>query len=74
MLERKNGIIGKLIREYTFKNGEVEYPEPQEWVIENKNFYKGRYIINEADCNFDGIVKHSKNIIDLIEVRRCNKL
>jgi hypothetical protein len=57
------GHIGKIIKEYTFKNGEVVYPEPQEWVLDNK------YVLNEAGMYQMGeqIVKHSPNIIDLIE-------
>ena len=57
------GHIGKIIKEYTFKNGEVVYPEPQEWVLDNK------YVLNEAGMYQMGeqIVKHSPNILDLIE-------
>ena len=58
------GHIGKVIKEYTFENGEVVYPEPQEWVLDNK------YVLNEAEMYQMGeqIIRHSKAIIDLIEV------
>ena len=61
----EKGFIGKLKRQYTFKNGAVSYLEPQEWVLDinNKN-----YVAYEAD--YESILKHSFNIIDLIEVRR----
>ena len=61
------GIIGILKEQFTFGNG-VNYPEPQEWVLDvNGN----EYIANEA--NYENIIKHSKNIIDLIEERRLCK-
>lgn len=58
----ENGIIGKLVDEYTFKNRRVCYPEPQEWVLEINN--------NEVSImeSIDNIIKSSKDIIDLIEV------
>lgn len=58
------GNIGKIIKEYTHKKGNVEYPEPQEWVLDNG------YSLNEAlmfESN-EEIVKCSKDLIDLIEV------
>ena len=59
----KKGIIGILLKQYTHKNGGVTYPEPQEWVLDVNG---EKYVANEADYEY--IVKHSKNIIDLIEI------
>jgi preprotein translocase subunit YajC len=58
------GHIGKIIKEYTFKNGGVVYPEPQELVLDNK------YVLNEAGMYQMGeqIVKHSKDIKDLLQI------
>lgn len=69
----RKGIVGRLRGQYTYKNGGVEYPEPQEWVIDRFNNKKNYYVTNEADVDFDEIIKHSKNIIDLIEERRLCK-
>ena len=57
------GNIGKIEKEYTFENGLVCYPEPQEWVLDNG------YILNEAlmYSNKENITKASDNILDLIQ-------
>lgn len=57
----RRGIIGVLIEEFTHSNGRIEYPLPQEWILQTS---RGRYVVSE-DC--DEIQKHSENIIDLIE-------
>ena len=62
----RKGIIGRLRGQYIYGHG-VEYPEPQEWVIDRFNNKKNYYVTNEADADFDEIVNHSKNILDLIE-------
>lgn len=59
----RKGIIGILKQQFTFGHG-VNYPEPQEWVIDVKG---KKYVTIECDVDFDNIVKHSPNIIDLIE-------
>ena len=65
----RKGIIGILKQQFTFGHG-VNYPEPQEWVIDVKG---KKYVTTECDVDFDNIVKHSPNIIDLIEERRLCK-
>ena len=62
----RKGIIGRLRGQYIYGHG-VEYPEPQEWVIDRFNNKKNYYVTNEADVDFDEIINHSKNILDLIE-------
>ena len=59
----RKGIIGILKQQFTFGHG-VNYPEPQEWVIDVKG---KEYVTTECDVDFDNIVKHSPNLIDLIE-------
>lgn len=63
----RKGIIGKLRGSY-LHGINIEYPQPQEWIIDRFNNRKNYYVITECDVDFDDIVKHSKNIIDLIEV------
>lgn len=50
------GVIGKLISET------LSYPEPSEWILKANN---NKIVI--VECN-DYPVKHSKQLIDLIEV------
>ena len=50
------GVIGKLISEI------LSYPEPSEWILKANN---NKIVI--VECN-DYPVKHSKQLIDLIEV------
>lgn len=49
----EKGIIGILEKQYTYINGLVEYPEPQEWVIKTS---RGMYVVYEANMN-DNIAK-----------------
>ena len=58
----EKGIIGKLVEEYTFNNGKVIYPEPQEWVLD----INGNEIAITEDL--DILIKSSPNIKDLLEV------
>ena len=62
-MRTEKGIIGKLKQQYTFGHG-VTYPEPQEWILDVNGT---EYVANEA--NYKTIVKHSKQLIDLIEQR-----
>lgn len=50
------GVIGKLISET------LSYPEPSEWILKANN---NKIVI--VECN-DYPVKHSKQLIDLIEI------
>ena len=50
------GVIGKLISET------LSYPEPSEWILKANN---NKIVI--VECN-DYPVKHSKQLIDLVEV------
>ena len=50
------GVIGELISET------LSYPEPSEWILKGNN---NKIVI--VECN-DYPVKHSKQLIDLIEV------
>ena len=59
----RKGIIGILKQQIIFGHG-VNYPEPQEWVIDVNG---KQYVTTECDVDFDNIVKHSPNLIDLIE-------
>ena len=59
----RKGIIGILKQQFTFGHG-VNYPEPQEWVIDVKG---KKYVTTECDVDFDNIVKHSPDLTDLIE-------
>ena len=59
----RKGIIGILKQQFTFGHG-VNYPEPQEWVIDVKG---KKYVTTECDVDFDNIIKHSPNLIDLIQ-------
>lgn len=59
----RKGIIGILKQQFIFGHG-VNYPEPQEWVIDVKG---KEYVTTECDVDFDNIVKHSPNLIDLIQ-------
>ena len=65
----RKGIIGILKQQFIFGHG-VNYPEPQEWVIDVKG---KKYVTTECDVDFDNIVKHSSNLIDIIEERRLCK-
>lgn len=58
----KGGAIGRLVKEYTFNNGKVIYPEPQEWVLD----INGNKIAITEDLDIP--IKSSPNIKDLIEV------
>lgn len=51
------GVIGELIQET------LSYPEPSEWILKANN---NKIVI--VECN-DYPVKHSKQLIDLIEVK-----
>ena len=55
------GHIGKITDMFTFENGKVSYPEPQEWIINNE------IIVNEAIEKLY-ITKYSKNIMNLIKI------
>lgn len=57
----KNGVIGKLEKQYVFGHG-VNYPEPQEWILATNGNHQEVIV----ECT-DYPVKHSHNIIDLIE-------
>jgi len=59
----RKGIIGILKQQFIFGHG-VNYPEPQEWVIDING---KQYVTTECDVDFDNIVKHSPNLIDLIQ-------
>lgn len=67
----RKGIIGILKQQFIFGHG-VNYPEPQEWVIDVNG---KKYVTTECDVDFDNIVKHSSNLIDLIQkddfVNKC---
>ena len=58
----ERGVIGRLKKQYTFGHG-VTYPEPQEWILDVNGI---EYVANEAQ--YETIVKHSKQLIDLVEV------
>lgn len=61
IVRTKLGIIG------TLKSQELTYPEPSEWILDvNGN----EVVIVECD---DYPVKHSFNLIDILEVRRLCK-
>lgn len=57
------GNIGRIEKEYTFENGSVHYPEPQEWVLDNG------YVLNEAlmYAAEEEILNVGDDILDLIE-------
>ena len=57
----KKGIIGELISET------LSYPEPSEWKLKVNNT---EIVIVESE---DYPVNHSKQLIDLIEIRRLCK-
>jgi hypothetical protein len=61
-LRTKKGIIG------TLKSQELTYPEPSEWILDVNG--KEVVIVECEDCP----VKHSSNLIDLIEVRRYSRI
>ena len=55
-MRTNKGVIGELISET------LSYPEPSEWILKANN---NKIVI--VECN-DYPVKHSKQLIDLIEV------
>ena len=61
IVRTKLGIIG------TLKSQELTYPEPSEWILDVNG---SEVVIVECD---DYPVKHSFNLIDILEVRRLCK-